>query len=381
MIYLDWAATTPPYQEAIDAMADTMKNFFGNPSSAHTPGQKAQKLLRKSREQCASLLGCKSDQILFTSGGTESNNMIIYSLIKAREKGEIVFCGMEHPAAALPVQNMAKLGAKIKQINPDQAGMIQPKKLAKAINEKTRMVVIMLLNNETGVIQPLEELVAVVRSAEKEYGRTIHFHSDMVQALGKIPISLDRYDVDSASFSAHKFGGPRGTGILYLKRERDFLFLGGGQERGMRPGTENLAAIVSMTTALELSLKEDHGRIKKLMDSLIEGIGAIPSANLLPPERIFRREDFCDFILSLSFPPVPGEVLARVLNEKGFAISTGSACSSNKKSKTAALTVMGFDKRITFSSVRVSIGRNTTKEEINDFIETLNKTVKELAVI
>ncbi|MBB6480131.1 cysteine desulfurase family protein [Spirochaeta isovalerica] len=381
MIYLDWAATTPPYQEAIDVMANTMKNIYGNPSSAHAPGLEAKALLNESRKKCAEMLNCKADQIIFTSGGSESNNMIIYSLLKTRDKGEIIVCGLEHPAAGLPVQNMAKMGAKVKQLNPDKAGLIHPEKLAKAINEKTRMVIVMLLNNETGVIQPLEELIAVVREAEIKYGRPIHFHSDMVQALGKIPVDLQKYNVDSASFSAHKFGGPRGIGILFLKKDREFLFLGGGQERGMRPGTENLASIASMTRALELSLQEDHKSMKKLMDLLLEGVSEIPNGEILPPERVSRRENYCDYILSLSFPPVPGEVLARVLNEKGFAISTGSACSTNKKSKTAALTVMGFDRRISFSSVRVSIGRDTTFEEVDEFLKTLGKTVEELAVI
>ena len=205
-----------------------------------------------------------------------------------------------------------------------------------------------------------------------------HFHSDMVQALGKIPINLKKYDVDSASFSAHKFGGPRGTGILYLKKDKEFLFLGGGQERGLRPGTENLASIASMTKAMELSLEEDHSKMSNLMDILIEQISHIPNANILPSYRVSHRENYCNYILSLSFPPIPGEVLARVLNEKGFAISTGSACSTNKKSKTAALMVMGFDKKITFSSVRVSIGRETTEQEIKEFIISLKSTIEEL---
>lgn len=380
MVYLDWAATTPPYTEAIDRMSNTMKNYFGNPSSAHEYGMNAKKLLNDSRTRCSDLLHCNADQIVFTSGGTESNNMIIYSLVKAREKGEIILCGLEHPAASLPALNLEKLGAKIRHINPGSNGLISVKKLKKGINEKTRMVIIMLLNNETGVIQPLEELISVVREAEKEFGRSIHFHSDMVQALGKIPVDLKRYDVDSASFSAHKFGGPRGIGILYLKKEIEFLFLGGGQERGLRPGTENLASIAAMTTALELSLKEDHNKIKKLMDILILKIQEIPNAMILPPQRITKRENYCDYILSITFPPIPGEVLARVLNDKGVAISTGSACASNKKSRIAALSVMGFEKRITFSSVRVSIGRNTSKEEILIFITSIKESIKELSI-
>jgi cysteine desulfurase len=380
MVYLDWAATTPPYKEAIDVMGETMREYFGNPSSAHDYGINAKNLLKNSRKRCSELLNCSSEQIIFTSGGTESNNMVVYSLVKAREKGEIILCGLEHPAASLPALNMEKLGAKVRHLNPGKDGLISPKKLRKVINEKTRMVIIMLLNNETGVIQPLDELVTVVREAENEYGRSIHFHSDMVQALGKIPVDLKKSDVDSASFSAHKFGGPRGTGILFLKKDKEFLFLGGGQERGLRPGTENLASIASMTKAMELSLKEDHYKTKEIMDILILEIQKIPNAKILPPQRVSQRENYCDFILSLSFPPVPGEVLARVINEKGYAISTGSACSSNKKSKTAALTVMGFDKRITFSSVRVSIGRDTTEIEIQDFINVLKETLKDLSI-
>jgi cysteine desulfurase len=380
MVYLDWAATTPPYSQSIKVMAETMKNYFGNPSSAHQPGLKSKGLLNDSRRICAQILKCENHNIIFTSGGTESNNMIIYSLLKQRDKGEIILCGMEHPAAVMPALVMGKMGAKIKIINPEQDGLISPTKLKKAITDKTRMVVIMLVNNETGAIQPLKELIELVRDGEKEFGRPIHFHSDMVQALGKIPVDFKTYDVDSASFSAHKFGGPRGTGILYLKKDKDFLYQGGGQERGLRPGTENLASIASMTKALELSLHEDHAKMHTLMSQLIEGVSSIASANILPQQRVLHRENYCDYILSLSFPPIPGEVLARVMNEKGFAISTGSACSSNKKSKTAALTVMGYDKRITFSSVRVSIGRDTTNTDIENFIKVLKITVNELNI-
>ncbi len=380
MIYLDWAATTPPYPEAIDTMSNIMKEYYGNPSSAHKPGLKSKEILEQSRSKCANLLNCEAEKIIFTSGGTESNNMVIYSLLRARDKGEIILCGLEHPASALPALNMGKMGAKVKQLNPDSNGIISPLKLKKAINEKTRMVLIMLLNNETGVIQPLQDLISVVRDAEKEFDRTIHFHSDMVQALGKIPVDLKRYDVDSASFSAHKFGGPRGTGILYLKKDKEFLFLGGGQERGLRPGTENIASIASMTTALELSLNENHETVERLMDLLISEIKGIPNSNILPTARENMTNMFCPHILSLSFPPVPGEVLARVLNGKGFAISTGSACSSNKKSKTAALTVMGYDKRITFSSIRISIGRDTTELDIRTFIKALRETINKLNI-
>lgn len=380
MIYLDWASTTPPYDQVIDIMTDTMKNNYGNPSSSHNLGMDSKRFLNESRQKCAFMLKCHEDNIIFTSGGTESNNMLIYSLLKSRDKGEVIFCGLEHPAASLPALNLGKLGAKVKQLNPEGNGLIDPLKLKKAITEKTKMVIIMLLNNETGVIQPLEKLIQIVRECEQLYGRAIHFHSDMVQALGKIPVDFNKYDVDSAAFSAHKFGGPRGIGILYLKKQKEFLYLGGGQENGLRPGTENLASIRAMTKALELSLEEDHHKIKKMMDQVIDAIREIPSAHIIPQQRLNHRENYSDYILSLSFPPIPGEVLARVLNEKGFAISTGSACSSNKKSKTAALTAMGYDKKISFSSVRVSIGRKTTVSEINSFVKALKETVKYLCI-
>lgn len=380
MVYLDWAATTPPYKKAIEVMTDAMEDDFGNPSSEHDFGMKAKKRLIDSREKCSLMLNCPPENLIFTSGGTESNNMIIYSLIKARDKGEIIVCSSEHPAALLPAENMEKLGAKIKHLIPEENGLISSHKLKKAINHKTRMVIIMLLNNETGVIQPLNELIAIVRAAEKDFGRSIHFHSDMVQALGKIPINLGSINVDSASFSAHKFGGPKGVGLLYLNKDRDFLFQGGGQERGLRPGTENLASILSMTKALELTLKEDHNNISLLMDTLISGVSTITNSHILPPYRIKHRENYSDFILSLSFPPIPGEVLARVLNKKGFAISTGSACSSNKKSKTGALTAMGIDKKTAFSSIRVSIGRDTSEKDIEAFIIALKESLEELKI-
>ena len=238
------------------------------------------------------------------------------------------------------------------------------------------MVLIMGVHNETGVIQPLKELIQTVRSYET--GRTIHFHSDLVQSLGKIPLSLKELDLDSAAFAAHKIQGPRGIGLLYQKKPSAGLYTGGGQEKGIRPGTENLAAAAGMCVAMERSKQVVEVHLKaasQRMQMLITGIQGINGARILPENRPDNTADFSPWILNVSFPPLPGEVLVRVLDESGFAVSTGSACSSNKKSRTRALESMGIDHKTAFSSIRISQGPATTEKEIMAFLKTLKEQI------
>ncbi|MDC7241838.1 MAG: cysteine desulfurase family protein, partial [Spirochaetales bacterium] len=363
MIYLDWAATTPPLEDVLKEMTLTAGEYFGNPSSIHSEGRKSHAKLEEIRTRCAAVLDCSSENLIFTSGGSESNNLILSTLLTRRDKGRIIVSGIEHPAVWDPAQALGKQGWEIKTVKPAANGLISPKKLEKLLTPDTKMVLIMGVHNETGVIQPLKELIRCVRDFET--GRPIHFHSDLVQSLGKIPLSLKDLDLDSASFAAHKIQGPRGIGLLYQKKPLAGLYTGGGQERGIRPGTENLAAAAGMCLAMERAKKivEDHlEEASQRMQMLITGINEIKGARILPESRPDNPADFSPWILNVSFPPLPGEVLVRVMDESGFAVSTGSACSSNKKSRTRALEAMGIDHKTAFSSIRISQGPATTDD-------------------
>jgi cysteine desulfurase len=300
---------------------------------------------------------------------------MVSSLLNRRDKGRILISGLEHPSLWEPVQGMIKLGWDVKVINPGRDGLISTKKLKKMVTEETQMVLIMGVHNETGVIQPLDELIQVIRECHTK--RDVHIHSDLVQALGKISLSMRKTGLDSASFSAHKIRGPRGTGLLYQKRLLSGLVTGGGQEKGVRPGTENLPGIAGFTKALELvpSSLETSREARKRMRFLMDGIQKIPGAQLLPENRREMDDHYTPWILNCTFPPLPGEVLVRVLDEAGFAVSTGSACSSNKKSRTRALESMGVSHETAFSSIRISQGPATTMVEIESFLTALKEQI------
>ena len=373
MIYLDWAATTPPDKEILQEYGTVSENYFANPSSLHQEGRKAGEKLEESRRKCAQVLGCLPENLYFTSGGTESNNLIISSLLRRRDRGRIIISGLEHPSLWEPVQALKKDGWEVKNLNPGSDGRIRPEKLTKLLSEETRMVVFMAVHNETGVVQPMKELIAAVRAREES--RRILIHSDLVQTAGKYPFSLMEWDLDSASFSAHKIRGPRGIGLSYLKKPVIPLYTGGGQEKGLRPGTENLAGAAAMALALEKASRTDREAAERRAAYLINELKNIKGCRILPETRPDHSDYYSPWIVSCSLPPLPGEVLARVMDESGYAISTGSACSSNKKTRTRALESMGIDHQTAFSSIRISQGPTTTMEELESFIRALKEKV------
>ncbi|MEW5814369.1 MAG: cysteine desulfurase family protein [Spirochaetota bacterium] len=373
--YLDWAATTPPDKEILSQMVDVEYKFFANPSSPHFAGQEARRILEDARKQCAYTLKCKPDNILFTSGGTESNNMVLYSVLQSTGKSSIAVSGIEHASVYESAQSLERLGITARFVNADTTGCISLEKLKESIDPNTRLVSIMSVNNETGVIQPLREIAAVIREAESRFGRRIHFHTDAVQALGKIPFYPAEVDIDSASFSGHKICGPKGIGMLYLRRPVNFLYKGGGQEQGLRPGTENLPGVWGMARAVGKyvsNLDEDLQKVREQMGKLRERLTHIRGCRFI----IQNNEKNCSpYIFSAAFPPIPGEVLVRVLSDRGFAVSTGSACSTGKKNRTRVLENMGVDRKTAFSAIRISIGCTTTEEEIFKFCNTLEQEV------
>jgi cysteine desulfurase len=384
-IYLDWAATAPPDAEIQGQVQRIAQDLYANPSAVHGPGREAGKQLNDCRRRMADLLGCDPAELVFTSGATESNNMVLFSLLHKKQDRRILISGIEHPSIYEPAQTLKRLGFQVIEIPADSTGRIDPERIAAALDERTVLVAVMLVNNETGRIQPIGEIAAALRDYRERSGKKILLHTDAVQAFGKIPFQPHDLGVDSAALSAHKIGGPRGTGALFVRRGRtgQFLFGGGGQEQGMRPGTENLPGIFGFVLAAEKAvgaLEENHRRAEAAMAALIGELQRLPQAALIPAARpaAGTAGDYSPYILNLSIPPVPGEVLVRVLEEEGFIVSTGSACSSGKKDRFRVLENMGVPQRTAFSALRVSTGPGLGGAELAALAAALGRRVPEL---
>ncbi|MDR1933785.1 MAG: cysteine desulfurase [Spirochaetales bacterium] len=380
MVYLDWAATSPIDPDVAGYMRDVSIENFGNPSSIHSFGEKAKTLLEDSRAVCASVLGCSPQAVFFTSGGSESNNIIFSSFLRKSRPGHIVTSAVEHSGVYEPSRILEKFGWKVSRVGPGASGRIDADEVAAALRPETALVSVMLVNNETGMIQPVREIAAAVRAFTASGGgkARIHIHTDAVQAAGKIPLAADDLGVDSLSLSAHKFRGPRGVGILVAGaaggNKPEPLYVGGGQEDGLRPGTENVAGVAAMARALDLAragLEKNYERAQSLMNILFEAMRGCDRCRVLPADRLANPDRYSPYIVSLAFPPVPGEVLVRVMNDKGYGISTGSACSARKKRDTRVLEGSGVSPAEAFSSARISVGPATSEEEIRAFARDL----------
>ncbi len=390
MIYLDWAATAPPDSTVLQLVREAAARFYGNPSSIHSVGREANRQLKRTREELSECAGCSPQELFFTSGGSESNNIVITSVLnakKSRSSGapEIIISGIEHDSVYSPAVNLAEWGITARVIEAADNGIIDPARIERELDPSTRLVSLMLVSNETGALQPVARVAEIVRDFSEKVGRRILVHTDAVQAFGKIPLNLSELGVDAASLSAHKLRGPRGTGALYLREGASVvpLYRGGGQESGLRPGTENLPGIAGFSHAARLSFDRLDGNLKraeKLMTHLIDEILLIEGIESIPAARVTaaREGQFSPYILKITVPPVPGEVLVRILGEKGIVLSTGSACSSRKKDRNRVLEKMGVSAGHASSSVRISIGPSTTEDELDQLVETLKKQVPRL---
>jgi cysteine desulfurase len=393
MTYLDWAASAPPDPEALDEGRAVALELYANPSSPHGAGQRAAARLQQARARFAGVLGVDAAEIVFTSGGTEANTSLLLSLIDRhrlggveRQKAGIVTTAIEHSSVYEQARALERHGFRTTVVMPGMDGRVDPRAVADAVREDTVMVSCMLVNNETGAIQDVGEMVRGVREASAHGGRKILFHTDAVQAMGKIPFSLRSLGVDAASFSAHKFGGPRGIGALYLRAGSapGFLPLGGGQEAGRRPGTENLPGICSMTAAAEKRrsrAEAEASSARSLMKALVEGIRRIRGAWIFPSTREETDGRYSPWILLAGFPPLPGEVVVRVLDAAGFCIATGSACSSGKKDRTRVPESMGLPAETALSAVRISIGHGTTMADVEGLLAAMATQIPPLLSI
>lgn len=371
-IYADNAATTKINPEALQAMTACASEVYGNPSSLHTAGQKAAEVLQKAREEIAECLGADFREIYFTSGGTEADNQAILSAARFGErkgKKHIISSSIEHHAVLHTLQKLEKEGFAITLLDVGPEGIVDPKELESAIREDTALVTIMYANNEIGTLQPVEELVQVC------HRHGVLFHTDAVQAVGHVPIHVHDQQMDMLSLSAHKFHGPRGIGVLYVKKGASIFNLmeGGAQERNRRPGTENLPAIVGMSRALKDKLntmEEEENKVRKLRDRLIEGLEQIPHARLNgdKEKRLPGNINFC-------FEGIEGESLLLLLDSKGIAASSGSACTSGSLDPSHVLLALGLPHEVAHGSLRLTLCGENTEEEIEYMIKAIPEVI------
>ncbi|OGC04220.1 cysteine desulfurase NifS [candidate division WOR-1 bacterium RIFOXYA12_FULL_43_27] len=374
-IYLDYAATTPALPEVIAGMLPYFKDNYGNPSSIHSFGQEAKAAIDSSREKIAKSIGAKAEEIVFTSGGTESDNFALEGVaFKNQEKGNhIIVSKIEHHAVLECAEFLGKHGFEVTTLPVDRFGVVNPEDLKKVLTDKTILVSIMHANNEIGTIQPIAELSKIA----KEKG--IYFHTDAVQSFGHLPINVDKLGIDLLSLSGHKFYGPKGIGALYIKKgTRMVPFLhGGGQERNRRASTENVPGIVGMGIASEivhLNLTDEINRETVLRDKLINAIlKNIPDTilNGHPTERLPNNANF-------SIKYIEGESILLNLDMLGIAGSSGSACTSGSLDPSHVLLSIGLPHEIAHGSLRLTLGRFTEEKEIDYVIENLPPIVEKL---
>lgn len=374
-IYADNAATTKTSQAAIDAMVDIMNNVYGNPSSLHTVGQKAKEALEKARVEVAQCLGADFKEIYFTSGGSEADNQAIISAAKfgaRKNKKHIISTKIEHHAVLHTLSKLEKEGFEVTLLDIDESGIVKPEDVENAIREDTALVTIMYANNEIGTIQPIAEIGKIC----KEKG--VIFHTDAVQAAGHLHIDVNKENIDMLSLSGHKFHGPKGVGVLFARKNIPLVNIieGGAQERGRRAGTENLPAIVGMAKALKDATEaiDETAEIEiKLRDHLIEGLEKI-SHSILNGDREKRLPGNVNFC----FEGIEGESLLLLLDAKGIAASSGSACTSGSLDPSHVLLAIGRPHEIAHGSLRLTICRDNTMEEIDYMIKEIANVVEYL---
>jgi len=358
--YLDHNATCPPLDSVLEAMRKVATQTFGNPSSLHWAGRAAREVLDDSREELAAFIGAESGAIVFTSGGTEANNLAIYGWCSAQKPGRVITSAIEHPSVLCPLECLEKRGWEVIRLRPDKNGVVCAEDVAANMNENTRLVALMTANNETGVIQPVAEVGAICR----EQGAA--FLVDAVQALGKVSVDVREWNADFVSFSAHKIGGPRGVGALMIRRglKIDELTPGGGQERKRRSGTENVPGIAGFTAALG---KIDFVALKPLRDKFERKLHErLPDVTVFS-ENTSRTPNTSMFCV----PGMEGETLLMQLDLAGFAVASGSACSSGKRDPSHVLLAMGATHEQARSSIRVSFGPSNTMEDAIALVDEL----------
>ena len=373
-IYFDNNATTRIANEVFEAMKPFLTDLYGNPSSMHTFGGQVEKYIRRSREQIARLLGCDSSEIIFTSGGTESDNAAIKGVLTALpEKRKIITTRVEHPAVLATCREMQAAGYKLIELGVDREGQISLDELEAEVDDDTAIVTIMYANNETGVIFPIEKIAEIVKA------KGAVFHTDAVQAVGKIPLNLDKSNIDLLSLSGHKLHAPKGIGALYIKKGTRIspFIVGGHQEKNRRAGTENVAGIVALGKASELAertMEQENTKVKKLRDKLENAILKTCKGATLNGDKNNRLPNTCN----ISFEYIEGEAILLLLDQFGICASSGSACTSGSLEPSHVLRAMGVPFTAAHGSIRFSLSRYNTEEEVDFVIEKIPAIVNRL---
>jgi cysteine desulfurase len=370
-IYLDNSATTKPYEEVIKAVANTMRDYYGNPSSAHSLGLKAEKKMNESREIVAKTLNCTKEEVIFTSGGSESNNFLVKGFLK--EGSHIITTNIEHPSILNLCKELENSNIKVTYLKVNEDGQIVLEELEAAINKETQIVSIMHVNNEIGAVQNIEAIGKFI----KEKSSRIKFHVDAVQSYGKYKIDVQKCKIDLLSASGHKIHGPRGIGISYIRKGLNPkpLIYGGGQEKNFRSGTENLASIAGFSEAARLmndNMQQSFNNSNHIKKHFIDKLLKFDNIKINSPS----EEKFSPYILNVSFINIRSEVLLHLLEEANIFVSTGSACSSKDTKDSHVLKAIGLRDSEIKGTIRFSFSEYTTKEEIDYTIEILEKSLK-----
>ncbi|SFE67790.1 cysteine desulfurase family protein [Alteribacillus iranensis] len=375
MVYLDNSATTKPWPAVMKSYEQAAVSYFGNPSSLHRLGSDAETLLKKARESLASLLQVKSEELIFTSGGTEGNNLAIKGIaLQHQNRGKhIITSSVEHPSVKEAFSDLQAFGFEVTYVPVDKEGKVHPDEVEKAIRQDTILVSIIHVNNEMGTIQPIEE----IGNRLKKYPK-LYFHTDHVQGAGLLPLNFQDCYVDMATISGHKFHGLKGTGLLY-KREGVVLsplFHGGGQEQELRPGTENVPGVVAMAKALRLTreqLQSNSNRLVTMKDYLMDSLLNLEEAKVNTP-----IESSAMHIVNVSFPGMKPEVIVQSLTKRGFHISTKSACSSKLEEPSEVIQAAGLGLERAKSAVRISLSIDTEEQDVKEFVDQLKETLTEM---
>ncbi len=375
-IYLDHAATTPLDPAVLAAMQPYFTELFYNPSSSYGPAEANKRALEAARETCAALIKARPAEIIFTSGGSESDNLALKGVIAGwkslgQERHHLITTPVEHHAVLYAAQNLEEHGCDVTYLPVDSTGRVNPAEVESAIRPDTALISVIMANNEIGTLQPIAEIGEIAR----RHG--VPFHTDAVQAGGAVPLDVEALKVDLLSLSAHKFYGPRGVGLLYLRRGTPFVsqIQGGSQERNRRAGTENLPGVIGMAAALRLAyltLEQDSQRIEVLRDKLIAGVRKnVPNAILTgaaPPLRLPNHASFC-------FKDIYGETILLGLEERSILCSSGSACAAGSTEPSHVLTAIGLNEELARTAVRFTLGKTSTEAEIDRVLAVLPEVI------
>lgn len=370
-IYFDNSATTMPYDEVIEEVSVGMKEYFGNPSSLHNIGMKCEKRLNEAREYFASTIKCNKDEIYFTSGGSEGNNLVLKGLLKPGH--HLITTTFEHHSIINTCKELEEKGVKVTYLDVDNEGRVSLEDLEEAICKDTVLVSIMYVNNEMGIIQDLEAIGSLI----KERSSRAKFHVDAVQGYGKLPIDVNKSKIDFLTVAGHKIHGPKGTGFVYIKKGivLNSLISGGGQEKGFRAGTENLPGVLGFEKAAKITfdkMEERYESVSKIKSYFIERLKEIKDVRVNS-----GIENFTPYILNVSFLGVRAEVLLHLLEEQGIYVATGSACTSKSSAVHGSYVIkaLGLNNREIESAIRFSFSYENTKEEVDYTIDVLKKSL------